>query len=135
MHQSRQRCDSASSMVAHRIDAPRSAASDVSHTHSKGNITALGNSAHSQAAALATPGPATRLPAQKIGTHTPDENRALRRTTAKNEARVKTPNTRKIPATNNGYTGVSHAVGPVSLPNGELNPFPVASDLAMLPVS
>src|SRR5436305_7123026 len=70
-----------------------------------------------------------------MATHTPDENSALRRTMAKNEARVKIPNMRKIPATNSGYTGVSHAVGPVSFPNGELNPFPFARDFAMLPVS
>src|SRR5580704_43519 len=54
---------------------------------------------------------------------------------AKNACKVDTPNTQKIPATTNGYTGVSHAVGPVSRRMGELNPFPVANAMAMLPVS
>ncbi len=98
----------------------------MSHTHSNGIITALGNSAHSQAAPLATPDPSIFLPAKKIGMHAADEKSALKKTTAKKEFAVKTPKTRNTPAISNGYAGVSHAVGPVSVRNGELNPFPVA---------
>src|SRR5215472_1847732 len=101
-HQSRQPADSASSSVAQRITAPSSAESAVSHTHSKGTMTALGKKAHNHAAPLATPKPPTRLPAWKTATHTADENRALRNTTAKNDGRVKIPNARKMPATSNG---------------------------------
>src|SRR5580693_6422201 len=67
--------------------------------------------------------------------HTADENSALRKNTAKNDPRVRIPNTRNTPATSSGYTGVSQAVGPVSFPNGELNPFPCDSADAIFPVS
>jgi hypothetical protein len=67
--------------------------------------------------------------------HAREEKSALRNTMVKKDFAVKIPKMRKTPATSRGYTGVSQAVGPVSLRNGELNPFPVASEYAMLPVS
>src|SRR5580700_2406079 len=60
-HHSRTRRDSATSSVAHSSVAARSAAREVSQIHSNGIITALGNSAHIQAAPVATPMPATRF--------------------------------------------------------------------------
>jgi hypothetical protein len=63
-----------------------------------------------------------------MGMHAAEEKSALRKTTAKKDLAVKIPKTRKTPATNKGYTVVNHAVGPVSLRNGELNPLPVASE-------
>jgi hypothetical protein len=65
-------------------------------------MTALGKSAHSQAAPLATPSPPIRLPARKIGMHTADEKSALRKTTAKKAPAVKIPKTRNTPATSKG---------------------------------
>src|ERR1700678_1642132 len=60
--QSRHRADSASSNVAHKMIAISNADSDVSQIHSYGSIIALGKIAHSPAAPLATPLPASFLP-------------------------------------------------------------------------
>src|SRR5437588_338250 len=42
---------------------------------------------------------------------------------------------RKTPATKYGYSGATHAVGPVVPWNGELKPWPSAMERAMRPVS
>src|SRR6202043_2443573 len=60
--QSSQPSDSASSRVAHKIMAARSADSDVSQIHSNGIITPLGKTAHSHAAPAATPNPPILFP-------------------------------------------------------------------------
>src|SRR5579859_831949 len=48
------------------------------------------------------------------------------------EVMEKRPNSLKTVARKNGYTGAIHADGPVSRPNGELKPCPVARFVAML---
>ena len=48
---------------------------------------------------------------------------------------MRIPEILKMPATSAGYTGVSHAVGPVCARKGDENPSPCASEKAMLPVS
>src|SRR5580704_6747105 len=87
-HQSRTRPDSFNASVAQSKMATKSADSDVSHIHSNGIMTAFGKRAHSHAAALATPNPAMRFPAQKIGTHAPAEKRMLRMSATKNDRSV-----------------------------------------------
>jgi hypothetical protein len=74
----------------------------VSQTHSNGIITALGKSAHSQAAPLAAPTPLIRLLAKKTGMHTEAEKSAFRKIIAKKDPAVKIPKTRKTPATSKG---------------------------------
>src|ERR1700685_201985 len=48
---------------------------------------------------------------------------------------VYTPNNLKTPASKYGKTGVNQIVGPLSILNGELNPWPSAISLAIFPVS
>src|SRR4029077_103568 len=61
-HQSRNRSDSASSSVAHKTVAAKSADREVSQIHSNGIKTPFGKSAHSHAPPLATPSPLMRFP-------------------------------------------------------------------------
>src|SRR5208282_3605879 len=100
--QSSHRSDSASSKVAHKIKAARSADKDVSQIHSNGIIIALGKTAQSHAAPAATPNPPTRLPAKKIGTQAAAEKSMLSATHAKKARVVKTPNNLNVAATING---------------------------------
>src|ERR1700734_2497660 len=72
-HQSPARFDSSSARVAHKIVAASSAEREVSHIHWYGMMNPFGKSAQSHAAPAATPIPAMRLPARKIGTHASDE--------------------------------------------------------------
>src|ERR1041384_6309 len=56
-------------------------------------------------------------------------------TAMQRDVTVKTPKTTKIPASRYGYTGGIHAEGPVDSRNGELKPWPLAIDAAILAVS
>ncbi len=108
---------------------------DASHTLSTASKIAFGKIAQSHPAPAPTPVPPTRFPTKYTGTHVPALARIFNVIAARNAANVYTPKIRKIPAINSGYTGVIHAVGPVSTRNGDANPFPSASECAMLPDS
>jgi len=133
--QSNHRSDSASSKVAHKISAAKSADSDVSQIHSNGIITALGKTAQSHAVPAPTPNPPIRFPAKKIGTQATEEKSMFSATQAKKARAVKIPNSLNIAATSKGYTGASQAVVPVSVRNTLLNPLPCAKAYAIFPVS
>src|SRR6185312_4022035 len=59
------------------------------------------------------------------------EIKELPTSAAKTEARVNVPKTLNTQLKRNGYTGPSHAVGPVWPPKGLAKPWPAASDAAM----
>src|SRR5579859_5151509 len=127
--------DSPKSIVTHNSSVPSSTESDVSQIHSNGSITPPGDIAQSHPANPATAVPPTRRPAKYNGTVAAAENTQFNKAAAKKEAYVNGPAARKIAASKLGYTGASHAVGPVGLRNTSPNPRPCTNAFAIFPAS
>src|SRR5690349_6441243 len=96
---------------------------------------AYGSNAHVHAVHTASFSPNKRRVIRNSGRQFSAEKKLLMVNSIHADAREYTPNTLNTPAISTGYSGGSHAVGPVTGPNGFENPCPVASAWPIRPIS
>src|ERR1051326_3920392 len=126
---------SSSFNVSQKIRASSRAARLVSHTQRVHQYIIVGRRAHAQEDQIATLSLKHFLAIRKIGRQVRAEKILLMVSRISAENVVYTPVRSKTPAIRYGYSGGSHAVGPVFAPNGSANPCPVARARPMRPIS
>src|SRR5689334_6126845 len=106
-----------------------------SHIRPAERYMAYGKNAQIQVAHRACRSPMLLRAMKYTGMHVSAENTAFSPSSTIADVTVNSPNTLNTPAISVGYTGASHAVGPVCGSKGEANPLPVTNDRATIPIS